>query len=65
MIELLKEKNALNDKPVHRVVFHEITKNAILEAIKNPRGISCATRGFAPARQTIPAELFSTTAETD
>ncbi len=40
LIELLKEKKALGDKPVHRVVFHEITKNAIREAIENPRGIS-------------------------
>ncbi len=40
LIELLKEKNALHDKPVHRVVFHEITKNAIKEAIENPRDIS-------------------------
>jgi len=40
LTELLKEKNALNDKPVHRVVFHEITKNAIKEAIEHPRGIS-------------------------
>jgi DNA topoisomerase-1 len=40
LIELLKEKNALNDKPVHRVVFHEITKNAINEAIEHPRDIS-------------------------
>ena len=39
-IQLLKEKNALNDIPVHRVVFHEITKNAIKEAIENPRDIS-------------------------
>jgi DNA topoisomerase-1 len=40
LTELLKEKNALNDKPVHRVVFHEITKNAILDAIEHPRDIS-------------------------
>lgn len=26
--------------PVQRVVFHEITKNAIIEAVKNPRAIS-------------------------
>src|SRR5690606_630365 len=31
---------ALNDKPVYRVVFHEITKNAVREAIENPRNIS-------------------------
>lgn len=40
LVELLKEKNALDDKPVHRVVFHEITKGAIQEAIAHPRGIS-------------------------
>ena len=40
LIELLKEKNALNDKPVHRVVFYEITKDAIREAIDHPRDIS-------------------------
>ncbi|MDH4048995.1 MAG: DNA topoisomerase I [Gammaproteobacteria bacterium] len=40
LTELLKERNALDGKPVHRVVFHEITKNAIREAIENPRGIS-------------------------
>jgi DNA topoisomerase-1 len=40
LIELLKEKNALDDKPVHRVVFHEITKKAIIYAIEHPRDIS-------------------------
>ena len=38
LIELLKEKDALNDKPVHRVVFYEITKDAIREAIANAAG---------------------------
>ena len=40
LTEILKEKKALNDKPVHRVVFHEITRNAIKEAIAHPRAIS-------------------------
>lgn len=40
LIELLKEKNALNGKPVHRVVFYEITKDAIRKAIEHPRHIS-------------------------
>lgn len=40
LTELLREKNALNGKAVHRVVFHEITKNAIREAIEHPRSIS-------------------------
>ncbi len=40
LTELLKEKKALNGKPVYRVVFHEITRNAVREAIENPRNIS-------------------------
>lgn len=40
LCELLKEKKILKDKPVKRVVFYEITKPAILEAIENPRDLS-------------------------
>ncbi len=53
LIELLKEKNALNDKPVHRVVFHEITKGAIQEAIENPRGISDELVSAQQARRAL------------
>src|SRR5258708_13851827 len=35
----LKEVLNLNDKKTRRIVFTEITKNAILNAIKNTRGI--------------------------
>jgi len=38
--EVLKDRNLLDSKPVHRVVFHEITKRAIQEAIDNPRKLS-------------------------
>src|SRR3990167_7956544 len=38
--ELLKQKNAIQDKAVHRIFFNEITKTAIQEALKNPREIS-------------------------
>jgi len=37
--EILESKKLLKDKEVERVVFNEITKNAILNAIKNPRQI--------------------------
>ena len=37
--EYLIEKKILNDKIIERVVFNEITKNAVLKAIKNPRQI--------------------------
>ena len=40
LYELLKEKNALNGKDVKRVVFHEVTRNAIEDAITHPRGLS-------------------------
>jgi DNA topoisomerase I len=40
LVELLKELDALDGKDVHRVVFYEITRNAIREAISQPRGIS-------------------------
>jgi DNA topoisomerase-1 len=33
LIELLKERDVLNAKAVHRVVFHEITKQAVQEAV--------------------------------
>ena len=37
--EYLTSKKILKDKTLERVVFNEITKNAILDAIKNPRQI--------------------------
>jgi DNA topoisomerase-1 len=40
LTELLKEQGVLDGKDVHRVVFYEITKNAIREAISQPRDIS-------------------------
>ncbi len=37
--DILNARNLLKDKPVYRVAFHEITKNAIMEALKHPREI--------------------------
>ena len=37
---ILKDKKALRKKPVHRIVFHEITKTAVQAAVANPREIS-------------------------
>ncbi len=36
LLELLNDKNLLQDKVVHRVAFHEITKKAVTEAIAAP-----------------------------
>jgi len=38
--EILKERGLLENKEVYRVVFHEITKRAVNEAIANPRKLS-------------------------
>ena len=40
LYELLKERGILENKPVYRVVFHEITQNAIREAVANPRQLA-------------------------
>jgi len=39
IVELLNKKKLLKDKNVKRVVFSEITKNAVKEGIANPRNI--------------------------
>jgi DNA topoisomerase-1 len=38
--QVLKDRNVLDARPVRRVVFHEITKRAIQEAIEHPRELS-------------------------
>ena len=39
VLEVLRAKRVLKDKPVERVVFNAITKDAILEAMHHPREI--------------------------
>ncbi|WP_062202767.1 type I DNA topoisomerase [Aureimonas sp. AU12] len=39
VLEVLKQKKVLKDKPVSRVVFNAITKKAVLDAMANPREI--------------------------
>ena len=51
--ELLKEKNLVKDKPVHRVVFHEITKRAITEAIAKPQTLSTDLVNAQHARRAL------------
>lgn len=50
---LLKEKKALKEKPVHRVVFHEITKSAVQAAIDHPRDISMDLVNAQQARRAL------------
>ena len=53
LIELLKERDALDGKNVHRVVFYEITKDAVREAVENPRGLSSELVTAQQARRAL------------
>jgi DNA topoisomerase-1 len=49
----LKEALDLNDKKTRRIVFTEITKNAIINAIKTPRGIDIDLVNAQQARRVL------------
>ena len=51
--EILKERGELKGKNSHRVVFHEITKNAIREAVNHPRGLSLDLVNAQQARRAL------------
>lgn len=53
LYELLKLRDVLDDKPVHRVVFNEITQRAIAEAIAHPRGLSTDLINAQQARRAL------------
>ncbi|MCT4699123.1 type I DNA topoisomerase [Tenacibaculum haliotis] len=49
----LKEQLKLNDDNTKRIVFHEITKNAILKAVENPRDIDYNMVNAQQARRVL------------
>ena len=49
----LRETLGLSPDKVHRIAFHEITKNAILEAIQNPRDIDMNLVDAQQARRVL------------
>ena len=51
--ELLKADGALKGKEVQRVVFYEITKNAVREAMAQPRGLSIDLVNAQQARRAL------------
>ncbi|HTQ36616.1 MAG TPA: DNA topoisomerase I [Steroidobacteraceae bacterium] len=53
LYELLREKGELKDKQVHRVVFYEITKNAIQAAVRQPRDLSMELVNAQQARRAL------------
>ena len=40
VLDLLEKRGALKQKEVHRIVFHEVTQQAVLNSIENPGDIS-------------------------
>lgn len=53
IFELMKDKKLLKDKPVHRIFFNEITKDAIKQAIQHPREISMDMVNAQQARRAL------------
>lgn len=53
LAEILKEREVLDNKPVYRVIFHEITKRAIEEAIRSPRLLSVDLVNAQQARRAL------------
>ena len=53
LFELLKDRGVLDGKPVHRVVFHEITRRAVQDAIEHPRSLSNALVNAQQARRAM------------
>ncbi|MDR1057437.1 MAG: type I DNA topoisomerase [Coxiellaceae bacterium] len=51
--ELMRARKALKKQPVYRIVFHEITKSAIAEAVGKPRDISPTLVDAQQARRAL------------
>ncbi len=51
--EILDERGDLKGKQVHRVVFYEITRNAIRAAVEEPRGLSLELVNAQQARRAL------------
>src|SRR5215468_2965677 len=53
VLEVLKQKRALKEQDVERVVFNAITRQAVAEAMKHPRGIDHALVDAYLARRAL------------
>jgi DNA topoisomerase-1 len=53
LYEILKQRGELKHKAVHRVVFHEITRNAVREAVATPRDLSLDLVNAQQARRAL------------
>ncbi|MCT7375678.1 type I DNA topoisomerase [Chelativorans salis] len=53
VLEVLRQKRALKDKPVRRVVFNAITKKAVLDAMAEPREVDASLVDAYLARRAL------------
>ena len=53
VLEVLKQKHALKDQKIERVVFNAITKQAVADAMKKPRAIDAALVDAYLARRAL------------
>ncbi len=53
LYELLKAKRKIGNKPVYRVVFYEITRRAVIEAVAHPRELSMDLINAQQARRAL------------
>ena len=53
LLEILKSKRGLKNIKPQRVVFHEITKNAVLDAVAHPREIEMDLVDAQQARRAL------------
>lgn len=53
LYELLKSRRQIGKRPVHRVVFNEVTKRAVQEAVANPRELSTDLINAQQARRAL------------
>jgi len=53
LYELLKSRRQLGKRPVHRIVFNEVTKHAVQEAVANPRELSLDLINAQQARRAL------------
>ncbi|TAM10597.1 MAG: type I DNA topoisomerase [Nevskiaceae bacterium] len=53
LLQVLKERKAIGDKPVHRVVFYEITPREVKRAIAEPREVATPLVNAQQARRAL------------
>ena len=53
LLEILRSRRELTNKQVHRVAFYEITRNAIREAVAQPRELSAELVNAQQARRAL------------